>query len=51
MAGYGFSESISYSFMAKDAGDRLKLAENDDARKTLDIINPIQKSWRSCAPP
>ena len=43
MAGYGFSESISYSFMAKDAGDRLKLAENDDGRKTLDIINPISE--------
>ncbi|MEZ4567539.1 MAG: hypothetical protein R2860_11480 [Desulfobacterales bacterium] len=43
MAGYGFSESISYSFMAKDAGDRLKLAENDDGRRTLDIINPISE--------
>jgi phenylalanyl-tRNA synthetase beta chain len=43
MAGYGFSESITYSFMAKDACDRLNLPENDARRKTLAIINPISE--------
>ncbi len=43
MTGYGFSESISYSFMAKDACDRLNLAETDHRRNILDILNPISE--------
>ncbi|MBC2714200.1 MAG: phenylalanine--tRNA ligase subunit beta [Desulfobacteraceae bacterium] len=43
MAGYGFSESISYSFIGKDACDRLRLPENDERRRMLDILNPISE--------
>jgi len=43
MAGYGFSESITYSFIAKDACDRLNLVENDERRLMLDILNPISE--------
>jgi len=43
MAGYGFSESITYSFIGKDACDRLNLAENDERRRMLDILNPISE--------
>ncbi len=43
MTGYGFSESITYSFIGKDACDRLSLAENDDRRKMLNILNPISE--------
>ncbi|MDA3894620.1 MAG: phenylalanine--tRNA ligase subunit beta, partial [Desulfobacteraceae bacterium] len=43
MTGYGFSESITYSFIGKNAGDRLNLAENDDRRKMLNILNPISE--------
>lgn len=43
MTGYGFSESITYSFIAKDACDRLNLSETDERRKMLDILNPISE--------
>ncbi len=43
MAGYGFSESITYSFIGKDACDRLNLPENDERRRMLDILNPISE--------
>ncbi len=43
MAGYGFSESITYSFMGKDACDRLNLPEDDPRRQMLDILNPISE--------
>ncbi|MCD6585270.1 MAG: phenylalanine--tRNA ligase subunit beta [Desulfobacteraceae bacterium] len=44
MAGYGFSESITYSFIGKDACDRLNLAENDERRRLLEILNPISEA-------
>lgn len=43
MIGYGFSESITYSFIGKDACDRLNLDENDERRKMLNILNPISE--------
>lgn len=43
MAGYGFSESITYSFVAKNACDRLRLPQTDDRRRMLDVLNPISE--------
>ena len=43
MAGYGFSESISYSFISKNACDLLNLPENDERRKLLHVLNPISE--------
>jgi phenylalanyl-tRNA synthetase beta chain len=41
MAGLGFSEAITYSFIARDSCDRLVLKENDACRKTIAILNPL----------
>jgi phenylalanyl-tRNA synthetase beta chain len=41
MAGLGFSEAITYSFIARDSCDRLELKENDACRKTIAILNPL----------
>jgi len=43
MAGYGFSESISYSFVARNSCDRLRLSQTDDRRRMLDVLNPISE--------
>ncbi len=43
MAGYGFCESITYSFIGKDACDRLNLSENDEKRSMLEVLNPISE--------
>ncbi|RJP93439.1 MAG: phenylalanine--tRNA ligase subunit beta [Desulfobacteraceae bacterium] len=43
MAGYGFSETISYSFIAKNACDLLNLPENDERRNLLLVLNPISE--------
>ncbi len=43
MTGYGFSEAITYSFIGKNTCDRLNLAENDDRRQMLNILNPISE--------
>jgi phenylalanyl-tRNA synthetase beta chain len=41
MAGMGFAESIHYSFIARSCCDRLGLAEADDRRRMLDVLNPL----------
>jgi len=41
MAGFGFAEAITYSFIARDSCDRLELKENDVGRKTIAILNPL----------
>jgi phenylalanyl-tRNA synthetase beta chain len=41
MAGMGFSEAITYSFIARDSCDRLELKEDDSRRKTVAILNPL----------
>jgi len=41
LAGCGFSEIITYSFIAKNACDRLLLAENDRRRQVVSILNPL----------
>lgn len=43
MAGYGFSESITYSFIARDCCDRLRLPQTDERRRILDVLNPISE--------
>lgn len=43
MCGFGFNETINYSFMARDACDRLALAEDDQRRRLLDIRNPLSE--------
>ena len=43
MAGYGFSEILTYSFISKTACDLLNLPENDERRKLLLVLNPISE--------
>ena len=38
---YGFSESMTYSFESPDVFDKLMIPENDDARKVIEISNPL----------
>lgn len=41
MTGFGFTETISYSFVSEQSCDRLRLPENDLKRKMLYILNPL----------
>jgi phenylalanyl-tRNA synthetase beta chain len=41
MVGFGFRETINYSFMHKQSGDRLRLEPDDPRRKLVDILNPL----------
>jgi len=41
MIGYGFSETVNYSFINKDSCDRLQLDSDDPCRDMLDILNPL----------
>lgn len=41
MTGFGFTEAINYAFMDERACDRLNLAENDDRRLFVKILNPL----------
>jgi phenylalanyl-tRNA synthetase beta chain len=41
MVGFGFTETISYSFIGKKAFDRLRLPPDDPRRNTVDILNPL----------
>jgi phenylalanyl-tRNA synthetase beta chain len=43
MAGMGFAESIHYSFIARSCCDRLGLAAEDDRRRMLDVLNPLNE--------
>lgn len=43
MAGFGFSEILTYSFIAKNACDLLNLPENDPRRNLLPVLNPISE--------
>jgi len=40
-AGCGFSEVVSYSFIAQEACDRLQLAHGDPRRRMVSILNPL----------
>ena len=41
MIGFGFTETINYSFISKHASDLLRLPSDDLRRKTVDILNPL----------
>jgi phenylalanyl-tRNA synthetase beta chain len=41
MAGFGFSETINYSFINKLSCDKLRLESADQRRNTIDILNPL----------
>jgi phenylalanyl-tRNA synthetase beta chain len=43
MAGFGFNETIHYSFTGKNA-ERLELPENDARRRELPILNPLSET-------
>jgi phenylalanyl-tRNA synthetase beta chain len=41
MAGFGFHETTSYSFMHPQSADRLRLKADDPRRQRVDILNPL----------
>jgi phenylalanyl-tRNA synthetase beta chain len=41
MTGFGFRETVSYSFMHKQSTDRLRLKPDDPRRKLVEILNPL----------
>jgi len=41
MIGFGFRETVNYSFMHKQSADRLRLKPDDPRRKLVDILNPL----------
>jgi phenylalanyl-tRNA synthetase beta chain len=41
MVGFGFTETINYSFISERAGDLLKLPEDDPRRAVVKILNPL----------
>jgi phenylalanyl-tRNA synthetase beta chain len=43
MTGFGFSEIITYSFIAKTACDRLDIPAGDISRRMLDVLNPLSE--------
>lgn len=43
MAGFGFTEAITYSFISSEACDRLRLPESSALRRTVNILNPISE--------
>ncbi|MFP4306337.1 MAG: phenylalanine--tRNA ligase subunit beta [Desulfococcaceae bacterium] len=43
MAGFGFAEVVSYSFIDPAAMDRLRIGPEDDRRRQLPILNPISE--------
>ena len=43
MTGQGFTETVNYSFIRADAADALQLAEDDQRRRSVKILNPISE--------
>ncbi|NOY69419.1 MAG: phenylalanine--tRNA ligase subunit beta [Deltaproteobacteria bacterium] len=43
LAGFGFYEAISYSFIAENAVEKLRIAEKDPRRNMVKILNPISE--------
>ena len=41
MNGFGFTETINYSFISGHACDHLRLADDDPRRATVEILNPL----------
>ena len=43
MAGFGFNEAITYSFVHADSATRLRLGEDDARRRQVRILNPLSE--------
>ncbi|MGD9365426.1 MAG: phenylalanine--tRNA ligase subunit beta [Desulfobacteraceae bacterium] len=43
LSGLGFSEAVNYSFIHKDACDRLGLKDDDVRRDVVEILNPLSE--------
>ena len=43
MTGFGFSEAITYSFVAESSCDRLKIKLDDERRNFIHILNPLSE--------
>lgn len=43
MAGYGFHEIVTYSFISAEASDRLRLPSKDIRRRAVPILNPLSE--------
>ena len=43
MTGFGFTEAITYSFMAQASCDRLRLKAEDPRRNLIHILNPLSE--------
>ncbi len=41
MSGFGFTETITYSFDSELSCSRLRLKKNDSRRKLIRILNPL----------
>jgi phenylalanyl-tRNA synthetase beta chain len=41
MAGFGFTETINYSFINRSSCDSLRLESSDQRRNMIDILNPL----------
>jgi phenylalanyl-tRNA synthetase beta chain len=44
--GFGFYETINYSFIHPASCDRLRLSENDPRRAVIDIMNPLSEDQK-----
>jgi phenylalanyl-tRNA synthetase beta chain len=43
LSGFGFSETINYSFISAESGDRIQLGEDDPLRDHVALLNPISE--------
>jgi len=43
MTGFGFTETINYSFINRHSCDQLQLRSDDPRRKTIGILNPLSE--------
>ena len=43
MTGFGFTEAITYSFVAEASCDRLQLKADDPRRSLIHILNPLSE--------
>jgi phenylalanyl-tRNA synthetase beta chain len=43
MTGFGFFEAVNYSFISRESADKLLLAEKDERRRALAILNPLSE--------
>ena len=43
MTGMGFSEAVTYSFIHSASPDRLRLAEDDERRRQVAVVNPLSE--------